>query len=103
MKKEEKANVDLDIMSLINSLVDKDNEQDGIMYLRGDKEFNQATVVIKGDVNLLAQSIQHHLDNNEEFKRFILAVVGSWLSKNPTEETIFYEGVGLTKKSMEAN
>ncbi|MCE5332700.1 MAG: hypothetical protein LLF95_11260 [Bacteroidales bacterium] len=104
MTADEKTNLDLDIMNLVNKLIeDPTNTKDVIMYIRGDKEFETASINIKGDVQLLASTIQHHLDNNEEFKRFLLSVLGSWMAKNPIDEKMFLNGLEIAKKTFSIN
>lgn len=103
MNKEEKTNIDLDIFSLIKTLTENKGETDAAMYLRGDSEFSNAVVNIQGDMRLLAQTIQHHITSNEDFKKFIFAIVGSYLSQNPIDETAFLEGLKLTKQSFGIN
>jgi hypothetical protein len=104
MNQEEKANIDLDITNLINKLIeDPTNTKDVVMYLRGDKEFDTASINIKGDMQLLASVIHHHLDNNPAFKQFLLSVIGSWLSKNPTDERMFLNGIEIAKKTFSIN
>lgn len=104
MKPEEKINIDLDITNLINKMIeDPTNTKDVVMYIRGDKEFESASFLIKGDIQLMASVIQHHLDNSPDFKQFFLSVLGSWLSKNPTEEKMFLNGLELAKKTFSVN
>ena len=104
MTKEEKTNIDLDIMNLVNKLIeDPTNTNDVVMYMRGDKEFQTASINIKGDIQLMASVIQHHLDNNAAFKQFFLSVLGSWIAKNPTEEKMFLNGVEMAKKTFSVN
>ena len=91
-------------MSLVNKLIENpENTKDVVMYVRGDAEFNTASVNIKGDLKLMAQTLQHFLDTNPAFKQFILSVVGSWLSKNPAEERMFKEGLEILKKTFSMN
>ena len=103
MNKEEKANNDKEILALIDKVVEKDNIQNVALFIRGDAEYQNAMFIIKGDFRLLAQTIQHHITCNEEFKKFIYATVGSYLSQNPVEETAFLEGIKLTKQSFGVN
>ena len=104
MNQQEKIDTDLDIINLIKKLVeDPKSQKDCVLYLRGDTEFNTASLNILGDARLVSQTIQYFLDNNEEFKRFILAVVGSWISKNPEDEKQFIAGVEIAKKTFSVN
>lgn len=104
MTKEEKQNLDLDIMNLVNKLIENpENTNDVVMYMRGDKEFETASINIRGDIQLMASTIQHHLDNNKAFQQFFLSVLGSWLAKNPTEEKMFLNGLELAKKTFSVN
>lgn len=104
MNKEEKTNIDLDIMNLINKLIDnKENTKDVVMYMRGDKEFETASINIKGDIQLMASVIHHHLDNNAAFKQFFTSVLGSWLANNPIEEKMFLNSLEITKQSFKNN
>lgn len=104
MNKEEKQNLDLDIMNLVNELIkDPTDTKDVVMYMRGDKEFETASINIKGDIQLMASVIQHHMDNNPAFQQFILSVIGSWLAKNPTEEKMFLNGLEILKKTFSVN
>ena len=104
MTADEKTNLDLDITNLVNKLIeDPTNTKDVVMYMRGDKEFETASINIKGDIQLMASVIQHYLDNNPSFKQFFLATIGSWLAKNPTEEKMFLNGLELAKKTFSIN
>lgn len=104
MNQQEKTDFDLDIMNLVNKLIENpENAKDVVLFIRGDAEFQTASVNIKGDVKLLSQTIQHHLDNNQDFKRFILATIGSWMTKNPVEEQMFKDGLELMKKTFSIN
>lgn len=104
MKKEDKLNIDLDIMNLFNKLIeDPNNTKDVVMYMRGDKEFETASINIKGDIQLMASVIQHHLDNNPAFKQLMLSILGSWLAKNTIDESMFLNGLKLAKKTFSNN
>lgn len=104
MKKEEKTNIDLDIMNLINKLIEyPTNTNDVVMYMRGDKEFDTASINIRGDIQLMASVIHHHLDNNQAYKQFMLSVIGSWIAKNPIEEKMFLNGLEMAKKTFSVN
>jgi hypothetical protein len=98
MNKEEKTDIDLDIFSLIKKITEGKDPKDGVMYLRGDSEFNNAVINIQGDVRLLSQTIQHHITVNDEFRRFIFATVGSYLVKEPLHEQEFLRGIEEVKK-----
>lgn len=104
MNQQEKTDIDLDIMNLVNKLIeDPKDTNNAIMYIRGDVEFKTASVNIKGDAKLVAQTIIHFLDTNPEFKRFILATIGSWLNGNPQEELMFLNNLDLLKKTINVN
>lgn len=103
MTENDKINVDLDVMKIINTLVGPGNFNDAALYIRGDAEFQTASVNIKGDTRLLSQVLHHHIDNNEEFKRFIFATLGSYFAKNIEEEQKFNEGIKLTRHSFGVN
>lgn len=103
MNKEDKTNMDLDIFSLVKKLTEGKDPKDGVMYIRGDSEFNNAVVNIQGDVRLLAQTIHHHIKVNEDFKKFIYATIGSYLSQNPEDEDEFLQGLEITKQSFGGN
>ena len=103
MTKEEKENIDLDILNVINSFVDPDKKLDGVLYIRGDAEFQKASVFIKGDAQLVCSTIQHHIENNDEFKRFIFAVIGSMLVNNQELKDEFMRGIELMEKTIGLN
>lgn len=104
MNKEEKTNLDLDILNLVNKLIeDPTNTKDVVMYMRGDKEFETASINIRGDIQLMASVFQHHLDNNPAFKQLMLSILGSWLAKNPVDETMFLNGLEMAKKTFSVN
>lgn len=104
MTKEEKINLDLDIINLVNKLIeDPTNTKDVVMYMRGDKEFETASINIKGDIQLMASVIHHHLDNNPAFRQFFTSVLGSWLAKNPSEEIMFLNGLKSVKQAPSLN
>jgi len=104
MKKDDKTNIDLDIMNLVNKLFETPgNTKDVVMYVRGDAEFQTTSLDIKGQPQLMAQTLHGLLDNNQEFRRFFLATLGSWIAKNPTEEKMFLNGVEMAKKTFSVN
>ena len=104
MKAEEKTNLDLDIINLINKLIeDPTNTKDVVMYIRGDKEFETASINIRGDIQLMASVFQHHLDNNQAFRQLMLSILGSWMAKNPIEEKMFLNGLEMVKKTFSNN
>lgn len=104
MNQQDKIDIDLDIQNLIKKLIENPNDlQNAVLYIRGDAEYQNASVNIRGDARLVSQTIHYFLDNNEEFKRFILAVVGSWISKNPEDEKQFIAGVEIAKKTFSVN
>jgi len=103
MNQEQKLNLDLDISNLFKELVNKDNPVDAAMYVRGDAEFQHLTVNLQGDARVLAQAFHVHMGNNQEFKRLIFSIVGTYLSKNPQDEFEFNEGVKLVKQSFGIN
>lgn len=92
MTKQEKEKIDIDIVNLF-SWIKQGDVDNSILYMRGDNEFKIASIIIKGDVMLLANTLIHHIEQNPEFGRFILAVIGSYLSKNPDKEKEFLEGL----------
>lgn len=104
MNKDEKTNIDLDIMILVNKLIENpENTNDVVLYLRGDREFETASVNIKGDIQLMASVFQHHLDNNPAFKQLMLSILGSWMAKNPVDEKMFLSGLEMAKKTFSNN
>jgi hypothetical protein len=103
MTKEEKQNMDLDIINQIKAVTASQNVMNAAMYIRGDAENNNAMICIEGDVKLLANTLIHHIENNPKFNQFIMAVVGSYLCKNPDKEKEFNEGIILMKNSFGIN
>lgn len=104
MNQQDKIDIDLDIINLIKKLVEDPNSQkDCAIFIRGDAEFNTASLNILGDARLVSSTIHHFLDNNQDFKRFILATIGSWMAKNPQEEKQFLAGLEIVKKTFSIN
>lgn len=104
MNQQDKIDIDLDIQNLIKKLIEDPNDlKNAILYIRGDAEFQNASLNVRGDARIVAQTIQHFLDTNQEFKRFILATIGSWMSKNPEEEKQFLSGLEIAKKTLSIN
>lgn len=102
MTKEEKSEIDRK-MTKLHEFIQQGDKENAIMYLRGDAEFQNAVLHIKGDVTLLAQTFIHHMENNPQFKQWILAVVGSWKSKNSDEHKMFNEGIELSRNNISLN
>ena len=100
--KEEKQNIDLEILNLFKWVTDGDKEN-SVLYMRGDNEYQTASLTIKGDVMLLANTFIHHIEKNVEFGRFITAVFGSYLSKNPDKLKEFLEGIEILKNQIGIN
>ena len=103
MNEIEKAKVDKIILDAINSVVGKDNPQDAALYVRGDSKYQKASFYIKGHPMVLASTIHHHMTANEEFRRFMLAAIGSFVAKNPQAEREFMTSVNLVKQTPGVN
>ena len=103
MTHDEKKISDNHILALINKLTEGKDDKNAAMYIRGDAEFQEASFYIKGDFRLLAQTIQHHITANEEFKKFIFAVVGSYLVNNEQDKKEFLAGLEITKQTFGIN
>ena len=104
MTQDDKINIDLDIMNLVKKLIENsENTKNAVLYIRADAEFKTASVDVRGDFTILSGAIQSQLDNNPGFKQFILSVIGSWLSKNPTDEKMFLNGLEIAKKTFSIN
>lgn len=103
MKHEEKKISDQHIKRLIENLTKEGDNQNAAMFVRGDSEFQEASFYIKGDIKLLASTFHHHMDNNEEFRRLILSIIGSFLAKNPEEERQFIAGLEVAKNHFGIN
>ena len=103
MIKEEKIVINARINELLAILCPTGNTTDAVMYVHGDNQFQNAAFSILGDVRLLANTIQHHIQANEEFRRFIFATIGSYLSGNPEHEKEFYGGVLAIKSNLGVN
>lgn len=88
LSKEDKQEIDKSIVDLFEWIKEGD-KNNSILYIRGDNEAQTATLSIKGDVMLLANTFIHHMVNNDEFRQFFLSVFGSYLSKNPGLEHQF--------------
>lgn len=73
-------------------------EDNSVLYMRGDNEFQTATLMIKGDVKLLAATFIRLCKNNDNFGRFIFAVLGSYLAKTPDKLIEFMDGIKQVQK-----
>ena len=69
-----------------------------MLYMRGDNESQTATLTIKGDVMLLAATFIRLCENNDDFGRFIFAVLGSYLAKTPDKLKEFMDGIYQVQK-----
>ncbi|MCK5614701.1 hypothetical protein KAR91_73245 [Candidatus Pacearchaeota archaeon] len=103
MKNYDKKNIDLDVLNLINSFVEVNSLKDCVVYLRGDAEFDNAVLVIKGNAALVANTIIHHIEKNPGFKQLMFATIGSYLSKNPDVEKEFLNGIEGVKNNFGEN
>jgi hypothetical protein len=97
LSKEDKQEIDKSIVDLFEWIKEGD-KNNSILYIRGDNEAQTATLSIKGDVVLLANTFIHHMDKNDEFRQFFLSVFGSYLSKHPTQE---YQFLAMLKRFKE--
>ena len=79
------------------------NTTDATLYIHGDSEHQNAAFSIHGDAKLLANTIQHHIQANEEFRRFIFATIGSYLMGNPEHEKEFFNGILAIKSNLGVN
>lgn len=103
MTAEEKKIINARINELQNVLSPKGSLTDATMYLHGDNQHQNASFSIHGDARLLANTIQHHIQHNEEFRRFIFATIGSYLSQNPEHEKEFFGGILAVKSNLGVN
>ncbi len=100
MTPEEKKNINSRINELISVLIPAGSSTDSVMFIHGDTEYQNASLSIKGDVRILANTFIHHMVNNEDFKRFVLSMVGSYLSGNPEAEKEFLNGLLVVKNNL---
>lgn len=100
---EEKKIINARINELIGFLAPTGNTTDAVMFVHGDNENQNAAFSIHGDAKLLANTIQHHIQYNEEFRRFIFATIGSYLSQNPEHEKEFFGGILAVKTTLGKN
>jgi len=103
MTKEEKQNINARINELMAVLAPKGSLTDAVMFLHGDAEHQNAAFSIHGEAKLLANTIQHHIQANEEFRRFIFATIGSYLSQNPEQEKEFFGDILAIKSNLGVN
>ncbi len=103
MTPEEKKNIVSTISTLLATLVSAESPINCATLIVGDYETQTASAIIRGDARLMAGTIQHHLKNNEEFRRFIFATVGSYLSKEPEHEREFFNGIIAVKSNLGVN
>jgi hypothetical protein len=100
---QEKKNMDANIFAAIKKLTEDKSPLNAVMYIRGDAEFDHATICIEGDAKLLAMTLIHHIEQNPGFNQFITAVVGSYLSKNKEEYDKFLAGIEIMKHTVGQN
>jgi hypothetical protein len=103
MTKAEKQNINARINELMGILSPTGSTTDATIYIHGDNEHQNATFSIHGDARLLANTIQHHIAHNEEFRRFIFATIGSYLSQTPDHEKEFFGGILAIKSNLGVN
>jgi hypothetical protein len=100
MTSEEKKNINSRINELMGILSPTGSITDCVMYIHGDAEHQNASFSIHGDANMLVNTIHHHMTANEEFRRFMLAMLGSYLSGNPEVEMEFLNGLLVIKNNL---
>lgn len=103
MTQDEKKNINARINELMEILSPTGSTTDAVMYVHGDTEHQNAAFSIHGDVRILANTIQHHIQHNEEFRKFIFATIGSYLSGNPEHEKQFFGGILAIKSNLGVN
>lgn len=103
MTAEEKKVINARINELMSILSPTGSTTDAVMYVHGDTEHQNAAFSIHGDVRILANTIQHHIQHNEEFRKFIFATIGSYLSGNPEHEKQFFGGILAIKSNLGVN
>ena len=103
MTEQEKLNINSRINELISILIQEGNITDCVLFVRGDSEFQNAAFTIKGEAILLSNTIQHHIQHNEEFRKFIFATIGSYLSREPEHEKEFFGGILAIKSNLGFN
>jgi len=100
---EEKKQINARINELMGILAPTGSLTDAVIFVHGDAEHQNAAFSIHGDSRLLANAIQHNLSANEEFKRFMFAMFGSYLSGNPEDEKAFLNGLVIVKNNLGTN
>ena len=100
---EEKKQINARINELMAILAPTGNLTDAVMYLHGDAEHQNASFSIHGDARLLANTIKHHIKHNQEFRRFMFATIGSYLSQEPEHEKEFFGGIIALKSNLGVN
>lgn len=103
MTSEEKKIINARINELIGFLAPTGNTTDAVMFIHGDNESQLARFSIHGDAKLMANTIQHHIKGNEEFRKFIFATIGSYLSQEPEHEKEFFGGILAIKTTLGKN
>lgn len=103
MTPQEKQNINARINELMGILCPTGSTTDATIYIHGDSEHQNAAFSIHGEVKLLANTIQHHIANNNEFRRFIFATIGSYLSQTPEHEKEFFGGILAIKSNLGVN
>lgn len=103
MTADEKKQINARINELMAILSPTGSKTDAAMFLHGDTEHQNAAFSIHGDVRILANTIQHHIQHNEEFRKFIFATIGSYLSGNPEHEKQFFGGILAIKSNLGVN
>lgn len=96
MTSEEKKIINARINELIAVLTPKGTTTDASFFIHGDEEFQTTLFSMHGEPRLLAKSFHRHMDNNPEFKRFIISVIGSYISGRTEDRIMFMNNVGLT-------
>lgn len=86
------------IVGEINKLNATSNGQSVSMFIHTDIENELGVIQLKGNAKILSEVICTKMRKDEEFKRLMLSILGSYLSNNPKDKESFLIGLDQDEK-----
>lgn len=91
-----------EILSLLEEL-NTESKGVGSLFIIGDNIDGLVQISIKGDMPVLAQAFGSRLERNDEFKRLMFSMFGSYLSNNKEDKEVFLNGLKLDNNPINLN
>lgn len=91
------------IADSIRELNELQGDDGATLFVNGDTELSEVTMVIKGSVGVLNGSVCQRLQLHELFRRLWLGMTGAFLTNNKDAKDLFLKGLEQSNHSFGIN